>query len=381
MRRSCSGPGAPTPRRPSPNSPPSPRPSDAADHTLLSSRIPFRSLPPGGPYPGPCRHAPHPAVQAVVDRLGRARAVPTVRAADADAADALARELLAAGFTTFEFTATTPGWEHLVATWTREHPEVAVGLGTVTSTDIARTALAAGAHFLVSPFQVPEVRPVADEADRLFVEGGLTPTELRAAAERGVAKLFPAHVGGIAYLKSLLTVLPGARVMATGGVKVDTAAEWLAAGAFTVSIGGDIKGTRNGCARSSPGEPTDRRAARARHTALQARTAHLPLCSRHGALRSFSGDVRELRPLDDTMAETAAAVPAPPEPGGLLLAEVERRLGRPVPEGGGRRCARCHATASSPGHCGSPTGTAATGPVTGPWSRTTGGPPRTGTHR
>ena len=183
-----------------------------------------------------------PAVQLVVDRLGQARAIPTVRAQDADAADALARELLTAGFTAFEFTATTPGWEQLVTTWTREFPEAAIGLGTVTSTAIAERALAAGARFLVSPFQVPEVRPVADEADRLFVEGGMTPTELRAAAERGVAKLFPAHVGGIAYLTSLLAVLPGARIMATGGVKVDNAAEWLAAGAFTVSIGSDIKG-------------------------------------------------------------------------------------------------------------------------------------------
>ncbi|MFB4420396.1 bifunctional 4-hydroxy-2-oxoglutarate aldolase/2-dehydro-3-deoxy-phosphogluconate aldolase [Streptomyces sp. QL37] len=181
-----------------------------------------------------------PAVRAVIEHLRTARIVPTVRAADADAADAVARELLTAGITTFEFTATTPGWEGLVAGWTADHPEAMVGLGTVTSTHIAEQALTAGARFLVSPFQVPEVRPVADAADRLFVEGGLTPTELRAAADRGVAKLFPAHVGGLAYLKSLLAVLPGARIMATGGVTVDTAADWLAAGAFTASVGSDL---------------------------------------------------------------------------------------------------------------------------------------------
>ncbi|MFG2595348.1 bifunctional 4-hydroxy-2-oxoglutarate aldolase/2-dehydro-3-deoxy-phosphogluconate aldolase [Streptomyces sp. NPDC048462] len=181
-----------------------------------------------------------PAVLDVVDRLREARVVPTVRAPDADAADCLARELVAAGITTFEFTATTPGWQALLAHWSRDHPEAAVGLGTVTSTDTAEQALDAGARFLVSPFQVPEVRPVADAADRLFVEGGLTPTELRASAERGVAKLFPAHVGGIAYLTSLLAVLPGARIMATGGVTVADAGDWLAAGAFTASIGSDL---------------------------------------------------------------------------------------------------------------------------------------------
>ncbi|MGW6061657.1 hypothetical protein [Streptomyces sp. NPDC055189] len=38
----------------------------------------------------------------------------------------------------------------------------------------------------------------------------------------------------------MLSVLPGARVMATGGVTLDDAGEWLAAGAFTVSIGSDL---------------------------------------------------------------------------------------------------------------------------------------------
>ncbi|MFJ8674693.1 hypothetical protein [Streptomyces sp. NPDC093589] len=57
-----------------------------------------------------------------------------------------------------------------------------------------------------------------------------------------MAKLFPAHVGGLAYLRSLLAVLPGARIMATGGITVDNAADWLAAGAFSVSIGSDIAG-------------------------------------------------------------------------------------------------------------------------------------------
>ncbi|WP_203645162.1 bifunctional 4-hydroxy-2-oxoglutarate aldolase/2-dehydro-3-deoxy-phosphogluconate aldolase [Streptomyces sp. SID14478] len=181
-----------------------------------------------------------PAPADVIARLRAARVTPTVREADADTADRVARTLVDCGLTAFEFTATTPGWEKLVETWSREAPEVTLGLGTVTSPEIAERALAAGADFLVSPFQVPEVRPVADAADRLLVEGGLTPSELRTAADRGVAKLFPAHVGGLAYLKSVLSVLPGARIMATGGVSVDNAAQWLAAGAFTVSIGSDL---------------------------------------------------------------------------------------------------------------------------------------------
>ncbi|MFD5057891.1 HAD-IA family hydrolase [Streptomyces sp. NPDC058394] len=44
---------------------------------------------------------------------------------------------------------------------------------------------------------MPEVRPVADDADRLLVEGGHSPTEISAAALRGIAKLYPAHGGDV----------------------------------------------------------------------------------------------------------------------------------------------------------------------------------------
>ncbi|MEK8144487.1 hypothetical protein NKH18_30225 [Streptomyces sp. M10(2022)] len=83
------------------------------------------------------------------------------------------------------------------------------------------------------------MRPVADAADRLFVEGGLTPTELRTAADRGVAKLFPAR------RRTRLPQVAAGRTPRRPHhghrrVTVDTAADWLAAGAFTVSIGSDL---------------------------------------------------------------------------------------------------------------------------------------------
>jgi 2-dehydro-3-deoxyphosphogluconate aldolase/(4S)-4-hydroxy-2-oxoglutarate aldolase len=73
-----------------------------------------------------------------------------------------------------------------------------------------------------------------------FAEGGLTPRELAGAASRGVAKLFPAHLGGLPYLRSVLTVLPGARIIPTGGIAVEEVPRWLAAGAFAVGVGRDL---------------------------------------------------------------------------------------------------------------------------------------------
>jgi 2-dehydro-3-deoxyphosphogluconate aldolase/(4S)-4-hydroxy-2-oxoglutarate aldolase len=73
-----------------------------------------------------------------------------------------------------------------------------------------------------------------------FVEGGLTPTEVLEAASRGAAKLFPAHVGGVRYLTSLLAVAPGAQIMPTGGIPLDEVHDWLAAGALAVGVGNDL---------------------------------------------------------------------------------------------------------------------------------------------
>ncbi|HEY2985955.1 MAG TPA: hypothetical protein VGJ38_17490 [Jatrophihabitantaceae bacterium] len=75
----------------------------------------------------------------------------------------------------------------------------------------------------------------------LFIESGQTPTELMTALEiGGIAKLFPAHVGGPAYLRSFLSVAPGAKIVPTGGIPLGQIAEWLDAGAYAVGVGRDL---------------------------------------------------------------------------------------------------------------------------------------------
>jgi 2-dehydro-3-deoxyphosphogluconate aldolase/(4S)-4-hydroxy-2-oxoglutarate aldolase len=180
------------------------------------------------------------AIDEAIARIVAGRVTPTVRATSAEQADQWARSIGQGGIHTFEFTSTTPGWEDVLRQWTATEPQATVGLGTVTSAEIAERALDAGAAFLVSPFAVPEARAVADRAGVLFIEGGFTPNEIRSAAMHGVAKLFPASVGGVAYLKTLLSVLPGARITATGGIALADAGQWLAAGAVAVSIGSDL---------------------------------------------------------------------------------------------------------------------------------------------
>jgi 2-dehydro-3-deoxyphosphogluconate aldolase / (4S)-4-hydroxy-2-oxoglutarate aldolase len=172
--------------------------------------------------------------------IGAARLLPVLRVASADQALALTERLVDAGLPAVELTATTAGWADAVAALRSRAGDLVVGAGTITTADDARAAVDAGAHFLVSPYPAPAVRPVADAAGIPFIEGGSTPGEVADAASRGVAKLFPAHVGGPTYLRSLSAVLPGARIIPTGGIRLADVGDWLRAGAFAVGVGSDL---------------------------------------------------------------------------------------------------------------------------------------------
>jgi 2-dehydro-3-deoxyphosphogluconate aldolase/(4S)-4-hydroxy-2-oxoglutarate aldolase len=73
--------------------------------------------------------------------------------------------------------------------------------------------------------------------------GALTPTEVIAAWEAGAdfIKIFPAgNVGGPKYIKALKGPLPDVPLIPTGGVNLQTAAEFLEAGAAALGIGGEL---------------------------------------------------------------------------------------------------------------------------------------------
>jgi 2-dehydro-3-deoxyphosphogluconate aldolase/(4S)-4-hydroxy-2-oxoglutarate aldolase len=172
--------------------------------------------------------------------IGAARVLAVLRTAGPDEAVEQAGRVLAAGLGVVELTATTPGWEDAVRTVAASHPGAVVGLGTVRDAPTAERALEAGAAFLVSPHPAPAAREVAAAAGVPLLEGALTPGELAAALEHGPAKLFPAHLGGPAYLRSVLAVLPGAAIVPTGGIRLEDVGAWLRAGAYAVGVGSDL---------------------------------------------------------------------------------------------------------------------------------------------
>jgi 2-dehydro-3-deoxyphosphogluconate aldolase / (4S)-4-hydroxy-2-oxoglutarate aldolase len=169
--------------------------------------------------------------------LDRAVVVPVVREESADEARSVAAWLIEQGLEIVELTASTPGWERAVGSL----EDVIVGVGTLRTREDAERAVAAGARFLVTPCPAPDVRAVADAANVPLLEGGLTPGEVLAAADRGIAKLFPAHVGGTALLRSILALSPGARIVPTGGIGLADVPAWLDAGAYAVGIGSELR--------------------------------------------------------------------------------------------------------------------------------------------
>jgi 2-dehydro-3-deoxyphosphogluconate aldolase / (4S)-4-hydroxy-2-oxoglutarate aldolase len=174
---------------------------------------------------------------AIEEHLGAAKVLPVLRPTSSEGLVGQVEALVAGGITAIEATTVTPGWDKVLRRLRLAHPDVAFGVGTVTTAAHAEAAIKAGASFLVSPWNVPAVRAAATRADILLIEGGMTPGEVAAAAAFGVAKVFPASLGGPEYIRALRTVIPGARLIPTGGIGLEQVADYLDAGAFAVGVG------------------------------------------------------------------------------------------------------------------------------------------------
>ena len=142
------------------------------------------------------------------------------------------------GVGAIEVAMTTPGAVALVARARALLPaEVLVGAGTVMSVDQADEIAGAGGQFLASPCLVEELA----EQPLPAIPGVLTPTEMQRARRLGwsTLKLFPARVGA-AYVRDVLQPMPGCAILPSGGVSVDSLAQWRAAGAAGAFIGGSV---------------------------------------------------------------------------------------------------------------------------------------------
>ncbi len=179
----------------------------------------------------------------LLQRLKELKIIPVIRSDQDVEAERACDWLLEAGLEALEITLTVPGAAGLIERLAANHPEALLGAGTVLTADDARRCIDAGAAFLVAPCAVPEVAEVAAQQKVPLMPGAGTASEVLARwrESAAVVKVFPAKLlGGPGYLKTLRSVFPEIPLMPTGGVTPETAADYLAAGALCVGMGGEL---------------------------------------------------------------------------------------------------------------------------------------------
>ncbi|MFH1909405.1 MAG: bifunctional 4-hydroxy-2-oxoglutarate aldolase/2-dehydro-3-deoxy-phosphogluconate aldolase [Chloroflexota bacterium] len=156
----------------------------------------------------------------------------------------VAEALKAGGISAIEFTFSTPGALAMVkAASAHFGSEVLLGAGTVLDPETARAAILAGAQFIVTPSVNLATIAMCKRYGKPIVAGAMTPTEIMTVWEAGadLVKVFPASaIGGPDYIKAVLAPLPQLRLVPTGGVSADNAAQFLKAGAAAVAVGGNL---------------------------------------------------------------------------------------------------------------------------------------------
>ena len=169
--------------------------------------------------------------------------IAIVRLDDLAQSERILSALLEGGITQVEFTLTSPGAVEALAVARRDFaPAMLIGAGTVLTPEDARACIDAGAQFLVTPAFVPDVIFEANAAGIPIACGAYTPTEMLQAHRAGadLVKLFPATSVGPRYIRDVLAPLPFLKIVPTGGVTAENAAEFLAAGAYTVAVGSNL---------------------------------------------------------------------------------------------------------------------------------------------
>ena len=178
---------------------------------------------------------------AIPDGLRAGGVVAIARRLTADSAPQVADALLAGGVLAFEITLNDPVDAALraIESVARRSPDLAIGAGTVLSIEAAQQALDAGATFLVMPHTDPELVAWAAAREIPTLPGAATPSEVLAAWRAGAAavKVFPASVVGPAFVRECHGPFPDIPLVPSGGVTVETAIDFIRAGAVAVGVG------------------------------------------------------------------------------------------------------------------------------------------------
>ena len=180
----------------------------------------------------------------VLSRIRESGLVAVVRAENAEQAERIAEALTAGGVVAIEITFTVPDAAEVIKTLAAKYPSgnIIIGAGTVLDSETARTAILAGAKYVVAPHLNVEMVKLCNRYNIACMPGAMTLKETVESLEAGadMVKIFPGELFGPAIIRAIKGPLPHAPLMPTGGVSLDNVAEWIKAGSVAVGVGSTL---------------------------------------------------------------------------------------------------------------------------------------------
>ena len=175
--------------------------------------------------------------------------VPVIRTESAEGAIRAIEAIHRGGIRVAEITMTVPGAIRALEKVADQFgDQILLGAGTVLDPETARAAMLAGAEFFVTPNLNLKTIEMAKRYSKAIMPGALTPTEVLTAWEAGAdaVKIFPCSaVGGAKYIKALRAPFPHIEMVPTGGVNLETIADFLKAGACACGVGAELIDSSN----------------------------------------------------------------------------------------------------------------------------------------
>ena len=181
----------------------------------------------------------------VLSQISRNKIVAIIRGAKPDDVLKIAEALRQGGVKVLEITLNSPNAlaviEKLI---TQKGDQMLIGAGTVLNAEAAKSAIEAGAKFIISPNVNIETIEVTKRLGAVSIPGAYTATEIVNAFNNGgdIIKIFPAT--SAEYIKVLRGPLSHIPMMPTGGITLENISEFQKTGAAAFGIGTALVDTR-----------------------------------------------------------------------------------------------------------------------------------------
>jgi len=182
----------------------------------------------------------------ILSRILKYRIIAIIRGARPEDVLKIVLALHEGGINLVEITINSPQALTVIEKVSREvYNSIQIGAGTVLDGETARSAIDAGAKFIISPSTDIETIQATKRLGAVSIPGAFTATEILTAYKYGgdIIKVFPARLGAD-YIRDLRAPLPYIPLMPTGGVNLDNIRDFQKAGAVAFGIGSSLVDTR-----------------------------------------------------------------------------------------------------------------------------------------